>query len=107
MALIKKRTVNHIDHEYWVVEKHENLKNKKNKCTELILMLYTSKEARNAGQDPILRERFQWSLSGNDKTSAEAYAHVKLSRKETKPTLPEETPIEVEVNEFVTAEDDI
>lgn len=107
MALKLKRLVNYVEHEYWVVEKHENLKKKQGKCTELILMLYTSKATRNAGQDPVLRERFQWNMDSNDKTSAQAYAHVKLSRKEKKPATETEPEQEIETNEFATAEDEI
>jgi hypothetical protein len=104
-ALKLKRTVNFVDHEYWVAEKHENLRRKGNKRTEIIMMLYTSEAARNAGQEPVLRERLKWDLEGNEKNGKDVYDHVKLSRKETKPIAGSEQTEEVETNEFVTAED--
>lgn len=106
-ALRLKQTVNMIDHDYWVIEKHENMKIKGARTTELILMLYTSVETRQAGQEPVLRERYRWNMTGNDKTSAAAYAHVKQSRMEPKDihSDKEEDKVLEEKNKFVTAED--
>lgn len=110
MALKLKQTVNHIDHEYWVAEKHENLRKKGSKRTEIIMMLYTNQASREAGQDPVLRERLEWDLMGAEKAGKDVYDHVKISRIERKPK-PKENPEdkdefeEVETNKFVNAED--
>ena len=107
-ALKLKKTINMIDHEYWVAEKHENLKKKNNKHIEIIMMLYTNETTRNAGQEPVYRERFQWDMEGAEKTGADVYAHVKLSRTETREELNEKeesVKTEVETNLFNKAED--
>ena len=107
MALKLKRTVNFVDHEYWVAEKHENLRRKGNKRTEIIMMLYTNEASRDAGQDPVLRERFPYDLEGSEKSGKDVYDHIKLSRKEKEDTPEGEVgeAKEVEKNLFTTAED--
>lgn len=109
MALKLKETVNYVEHEYWVAEKHENLRVHGSKRTEVIMMLYTNEASRQAGQQPVLRERLKWDLMGSEKTGNDVYKHVKESRIERKPRPKEEGKEqefeEVEANKFINAED--
>lgn len=105
MALKLKETVNHVDHEYWVAEKHENLRVHGSKRTEIIMMLYTNEAARLAGQQPVLRERLKWDLMGSEKTGNDIYKHVKESRKEQRKKVDSDDMEEVELNKFINAED--
>lgn len=90
MGLKLNQTVNTINYEYWVAQP---MNDKTNDKTNILMLLYTNKDAKSQGQKPV-RENFLWQMDGCYKTGEEVYDFVKQSREEN----------EVELNKFVNAE---
>lgn len=76
MALIKSKELsNGLSGEYWVAEPRIDMVNKN---TNVIMLLFKDKEARDSGKKFILRERVD-DIDGIYLTGEQVYAQVKTS----------------------------
>lgn len=74
MALIlTQRVTGGFEAEYWVAEPHAN---KRTNTTAVNMLLFKDQAAREAGADPVARERIDREIPGCYHTGVEVYAFV-------------------------------
>jgi hypothetical protein len=92
MAIIKKKTLESgVEGEYWVAESHNDKRAEK---TNVLMLLFKDKDARDTGMACLLREN-AGQMDGTYHTGEEVYTWVKRSIIEN----------DVETNWFYEAED--
>lgn len=99
MALKKEKQLeNGLSGNYWVAEPRVNAITKQ---TEVIMLLFKDKEARDSGKTFILRERVS-GIDGVYLTGEQIYSKIKESKKTE---ITEESPEQTETNWFADSED--